>query len=144
MNAVNGFTPGGLPTLISANMPVQSTVAESRRDAPEVYFGELTNADVYVKTRQKEFNYPQGQTNSLDVLRGHRRDRAGRHSAPPDRSRSIAAISRKLPFSDDVTAESRLLMRRNVRDRVAALAPFLDVRSRSATSSSTTTAGCRG
>ena len=31
----------------------------------------------------------------------------------------------KLPFSDDVTAESRLLMRRNVRARVAALAPFL-------------------
>ena len=31
----------------------------------------------------------------------------------------------KLPFSDDVTGESRLLMRRNVRDRVAALAPFL-------------------
>jgi hypothetical protein len=31
----------------------------------------------------------------------------------------------KLPFSDDVTAESRLLMRRNVRQRVAALAPFL-------------------
>ena len=31
----------------------------------------------------------------------------------------------KVPFSDDVDAESRLLMRRNVRDRVAALAPFL-------------------
>ena len=31
----------------------------------------------------------------------------------------------KLPFSDDVTADSRLLMRRNIRDRVAALAPFL-------------------
>ena len=31
----------------------------------------------------------------------------------------------KLPFSDDVTAESRLLMRRNVRERVAAIAPFL-------------------
>ncbi|MGH9140859.1 MAG: UPF0182 family protein, partial [Vicinamibacterales bacterium] len=29
------------------------------------------------------------------------------------------------PFSDDVTPESRLLMRRNIRDRVAALAPFL-------------------
>jgi uncharacterized membrane protein (UPF0182 family) len=23
---------------------------------PEIYFGELTNTDVYVKTRQKEFN----------------------------------------------------------------------------------------
>jgi hypothetical protein len=31
----------------------------------------------------------------------------------------------KLPFSDDITAQSRLLMRRNIRDRVAALAPFL-------------------
>ncbi len=31
----------------------------------------------------------------------------------------------KLPFSDDINPQSRLLMRRNVRDRVAALAPFL-------------------
>jgi uncharacterized membrane protein (UPF0182 family) len=30
-----------------------------------------------------------------------------------------------LPFSNDVHAESRLLMRRNIRDRVAAIAPFL-------------------
>ena len=29
---------------------------------PEIYFGELTNTDVYVKTRQKEFDYPQGET----------------------------------------------------------------------------------
>ena len=43
--------------------------------------------------------------------------------------RIIIALDRgdlaKLPFSDDVTRESRLLMRRNVRDRVATLAPFL-------------------
>lgn len=31
----------------------------------------------------------------------------------------------KLPFSDDVNSQSRLLMRRNLRDRVAALAPML-------------------
>jgi uncharacterized membrane protein (UPF0182 family) len=31
----------------------------------------------------------------------------------------------KLPFSDDVNKNSRLLMRRNIRDRVSALAPFL-------------------
>jgi uncharacterized membrane protein (UPF0182 family) len=41
----------------------------------------------------------------------------------------IIAIDRgdlaKLPFSDDVTPESRLLMRRNIRERVATLAPFL-------------------
>ena len=43
--------------------------------------------------------------------------------------RIIIALDRgdlaKLPFSDDVNQDSRLLMRRNVRDRVSALAPFL-------------------
>src|SRR6266705_4330179 len=60
MNPVNGFTPEGLPTLILSNMPVQSTVRGLTVTRPEVYFGEMTNTDVYVKTRQKEFNYPQG------------------------------------------------------------------------------------
>ncbi|HYA95787.1 MAG TPA: UPF0182 family protein, partial [Terriglobales bacterium] len=61
MNPVNGFTPEGLPRLILSNMPVQSTVRSLNVTRPEIYFGELTNTDVYVKTRQKEFNYPQGQ-----------------------------------------------------------------------------------
>src|SRR6202035_2405516 len=43
--------------------------------------------------------------------------------------RVMLAIDRgdlgKLPFSDDVNSQSRLLMRRNIRERVAALAPFL-------------------
>ena len=37
---------------------------------PEIYFGEMTNTDVYVKTRQQEFNYPQGQTNNLTSYQG--------------------------------------------------------------------------
>ena len=43
--------------------------------------------------------------------------------------RVILAIDRgdlgKLPFSDDVNSQSRLLMRRNIRERVATVAPFL-------------------
>src|SRR5438552_8105379 len=31
----------------------------------------------------------------------------------------------KVPFSDDITADSALLMRRNIRDRVSEIAPFL-------------------
>ena len=53
MNPVNGFTPEGLPTLILSNMPVQSTVRGLTVTRPEVYFGELTNTDVYVKTRAR-------------------------------------------------------------------------------------------
>ena len=124
MNPVNGFTPEGLPTLILSNMPLQSTVQNIVVKRPEIYFGELTNTDVYVKTRQQEFNYPQGQTNSFTSYEGNGGILLGGFLR-----RLLIASDRgdltKLPFSDDINRESRLLMRRNVRDRVAALAPFL-------------------
>jgi uncharacterized protein len=124
MNPVNGFTPEGLPTLILSNMPVQSAVRSLTVTRPEIYFGELTNADVYVKTRQKEFNYPQGQSNSLTSYDGN-----GGIVLGGILRRTLIAFDRgdlaKLPFSDDVNHESRLLMRRNVQARVLALAPFL-------------------
>jgi len=124
MNPVNGFTPEGLPTLILSNMPVQSTVKGLEVTRPEVYFGELTDSDVYVKTRQQEFNYPQGQTNSLTSYEGK-----GGIVLGGMLRRIVIALDRgdlaKLPFSDDVSKDSRLLMRRNVRARVTALAPFL-------------------
>src|SRR6478752_1401800 len=124
MNPVNGFTSEGLPTLILSNMPVQSTVSSLKVTRPEIYFGELTNTDVYVKTRQQEFNYPQGQTNNLNSYEGN-----GGIVLDSFLRRLIIAFDRgdlaKMPFSDDVNNNSRLLMRRNIRDRVAALAPFL-------------------
>lgn len=124
MNPVNGFTPEGLPTLILSNMPVQSTVRALSVTRPEIYFGELTDTDVYVKTRQKEFNYPQGESNSLTSYDGK-----GGIILGGFLRRCLIALDRgdlaKLPFSDDVTSDSRLLMRRNVRNRVNALAPFL-------------------
>ncbi|MGA3046714.1 MAG: UPF0182 family protein [Terracidiphilus sp.] len=124
MNPVNGFTPEGLPTLMLSNMPVQSTVHDLNVTRPEIYFGEMTNTDVYVKTRQQEFNYPEGQTNNLTSYDG-----TGGIVVGGFFRRLLLAYDRgdiaKLPFSDDVNAQSRLLMRRNVRDRVAVLAPFL-------------------
>jgi len=105
-------------------MPIQSTVRSLTVTRPEIYFGELTDTDVYVNTRQKEFNYPQGQTNSLTSYQGN-----GGIVLDGSLRRLIIALDRgdlaKLPFSDDVTKDSRLLMRRNVRDRVSTLAPFL-------------------
>jgi hypothetical protein len=124
MNPVNGFTPEGLPTLVLSNMPVQSTIPSIKVTRPEIYFGELSDTDVYVRTRQKEFNYPQGQTNSFTSYEG-----TGGIVLGNFLRRILIAIDRgdvaKLPFSDDVTADSRLLMRRNVRQRVETLAPFL-------------------
>ncbi|MGA9060195.1 MAG: UPF0182 family protein [Terracidiphilus sp.] len=124
MNPVNGFTPEGLPTLYLSNMPVQSTVPGLKVTRPEIYFGELTDTNVYVKTHQQEFNYPQGQSNNLSSYEG-----TGGIVMGGFLRRVLLAFDRgdltKVPFSDDITPESRLLMRRNVRARVAALAPFL-------------------
>jgi len=124
MNPVNGFTNEGLPTLLLSNMPVQSTVANLKVTRPEVYYGELTDTDVYVKTRQQEFNYPQGQTNVVTSYSG-----TGGIALGSFFKRVLLAVDRgdlgTLPFSDDVNSGSRLLMRRNIRERVARLAPFL-------------------
>src|SRR6185503_14519696 len=98
---VNGFTTEGLPTLILSNMPVQSTIPAIKVTRPEIYFGELTNTDVYVKTGQKEFNYPQGETNNLTSYEG-----TGGIPIGGFFRRLLIALDRgditKLPFSDDV------------------------------------------
>jgi len=124
MNPVNGFTTEGLPLFLLSNMPVQATTPTINVTRPEVYFGELTNSDVYVNTHQQEFDYPQGQGNNFTSYQGTGGIRLGSYFR-----RILLAIDRgdlgKLPFSDDVTPDSRLLMRRNIRERVAALAPFL-------------------
>lgn len=124
MNPVNGFTPEGLPELLLGNMPVQSTVPGLTLTRPQVYFGELTNTDVYVKTNQKEFDYPQGETNSFVTYEG-----TGGIQMGGLLRRLLIALDRgdigKVPFSDDITSESRLLMRRNIRERLETVAPFL-------------------
>jgi uncharacterized protein len=124
MNRVNGFTPEGLPSLVLSNMPIQSTIPGLTVTRPEIYFGELTHTDVYVKTGQKEFDYPQGDANSLTSYEGDGGIRLGGLLR-----RTLIALDRgdvaKVPFSDDITSESRLLMRRDVRERVQELAPFL-------------------
>jgi uncharacterized protein len=124
MNPVNGFTPEGLPTLYLSNMPVESMVPGLAVTRPEIYFGELTNTDVYVKTRQQEFNYPQGQTNNLTSYQG-----TGGIVLGGLMRRVLISADRgdlwKLPFSDDITPQSRLLMRRDIISRVHTLAPFL-------------------
>ena len=124
MNPVNGFTPEGLPILLLSNMPVQSTVPGLKMTRPEIYFGELTDTDVYVKTRQQEFDYPQGQNNTLTSYQG-----TGGIVMGGFARRLLLAIARDdvatLPFSDDVNSQSRMLLWRNIRQRVEKLAPFL-------------------
>ena len=70
MTSVNGFTPEGLPKLVLKNMPVESSLPGLTVTRPKIYFGELTHTDVYVKTRQQEFNYSQGEQNNMAAYHG--------------------------------------------------------------------------
>ncbi|HEX3187065.1 MAG TPA: UPF0182 family protein, partial [Pyrinomonadaceae bacterium] len=124
MNTANGFTPEGLPQFMLSNMPVQSTAPEIKVTRPEIYFGELTDRYVYVNTRQQEFDYPQGDTNATTNYQGTGGVRVGGWGRRMLLAWGLGDLS-KLPFSDDVTSESRVLMRRTIREIVNGVAPFL-------------------
>ncbi|HVQ39077.1 MAG TPA: UPF0182 family protein, partial [Pyrinomonadaceae bacterium] len=124
MNTANGFTPEGMPRFIVSNMPVESTSQDLKITRPQIYFGQDTNNDVYVKTKQKEFDYPQGEQNTYTTYEGTGGIPLGSGLRRTILAWALGDIS-KLPFSDDVTSESRVMISRNIRQIVNGLAPFL-------------------
>ena len=125
MSSVNEFTPEGLPHLIVKDMPVRSEVPEIQITRPEIYFGEVTNHHAYVRTNQPEFNYSaQGDQDSYTEYEGA----AGIPVGGMFRKTALAFYlgdNTSLLFSDYITAESRVLIRRNVLERARQIAPFL-------------------
>ena len=124
MNTANGFTTEGLPKFLLSNMPVESTTPEIKITRPEIYYGELTERYVYVNTKQNEFDYPQGETNTFTTYKGSGGIRIGGALRRTLLAWAIGDLS-KLPFSDDVTSESRVLINRKVTEIVNGIAPFL-------------------
>jgi uncharacterized membrane protein (UPF0182 family) len=130
MNTVNEFTPEGLPNLVLKNMPVESSAPEIKVTRPEIYFGEETNSHVYVRTKPQgatppEFNYPApGNIDSYTTYEGESGIPVG------GLLRQIALSlylgdGTNLLFSDYIHSESRVLIRRQVSERVRQIAPFL-------------------
>jgi uncharacterized protein len=130
MNTVNEFTPEGLPNLVLKNMPVESSAPEIKVSRPEIYFGEESNSHVYVKTKPQgatppEFNYP--APGNVDSYTTYEAD----SGIPVGGLLRQLALSlylgdgTNLLFSDYIHSESRVLIRRNVSDRVRQIAPFL-------------------
>ena len=74
---------------------------------PSIYFGELSNDYVFVKTKTQEFHYPKGEDNvytRYEGTGGVRVGSFGRKLLFALRFRSIKTL-----FSDDLTSESRIL-----------------------------------
>ncbi len=120
---VNQVTAEGLPVLFVKDLPPKSEVKELAVTRPEIYYGELVNDYVFVKTKSKEFDYPKGEENVYSTYEGK-----GGVEINSLTKRLLYAIhfrSLKLLLSNDITKESRVLYYRNIKERVAKIAPFL-------------------
>ena len=122
LGPVNQVTSEGLPVLFVRDLPPQSTV-DLKIDQPSIYFGELTNDYVIVRTKTREFNYPRGDDNEFTQYDG-----TGGVALGSLWRKLIFALrfgSYQIVLSDDIGPESRILFNRNIRERISALAPFL-------------------
>jgi hypothetical protein len=120
---VNQVTPEGLPVLFVKDLPPKSEVKELEVTRPEVYYGEIPNEYVIVKTKSREFDYPKGEENVYSNYAG----KGGVEINSPIR-RLLYALrfgSLKLFLSSDITKESRIMYYRNIKERVSKIAPFL-------------------
>lgn len=124
MNTSNGFTPEGMPRFVLSDMPIKSSAPEATITRPQIYYGQKTDTDVYVKTAQKEFDFPQGETNTYTTYEGTGGIPIGNRFRRWLLAWALDDLS-KLPFSDDVTSESRVLIHRNIKAIVNGVAPFL-------------------
>ena len=124
MNTANGFTPEGMPQFLVSNMPIEAHTADIKVTRPEIYFGQETNTNVYVKTRQKEFDFPQGEANNYTIYEGSGGIPLGSGFRRMLLAWALDDLS-KLPFSDDVSSESRALINRDIRKIINGVAPFL-------------------
>ena len=123
LGPVNRATEEGLPELYIQDIPPISQLDELPVTRPAIYFGEMTSNYVLVKTENREFDYPAGEDNVYAEY-------SGTAGVPLDSALNLLSVSTRLNslallLSDDITDESRVLLYRNIRERLQRIAPFL-------------------
>jgi uncharacterized membrane protein (UPF0182 family) len=122
LGPVNQVTSEGLPVLYIRNLPTETT-KDLPISEPSLYFGELSNDYVIVRTRTREFHYPRGDENVFSQYSG-----SGGLALESLGRRLMFALrfgAYQIAFNDDITSESRILFHRNIGERVQEIAPFL-------------------
>jgi len=119
---VSRISKEGLPEFFVKDIPAVS-LADIKVTRPEIYYGELSNDYVVVKTKVPEFSYPTATGNINTTY-------AGKGGVAIDsflKKALFAAKFRteKILLSSDITAQSRILYNRNISERVRKIAPFL-------------------
>lgn len=122
LSKVNSVTANGQPDVLVKNIPPESSVNEIKITRPEIYFGELTNDYVIVNGDEQEFDYPDGNENKYTKYKG----KAGITLNPINRLLfSIREGSMKMLVSSNINNDSRIIINRNIVDRVEKIMPYL-------------------
>ncbi len=120
VSPVNEFTTDGLPNLLVKDIPPSGALAVTR---PQIYFGEETSDYVFVKTREKEFDYPKGDENAFTTYEGTGGVPVGSYW-----ERLMFALrfgDMNILLTDALTDASRVMFNRQIQTRVRRIAPFL-------------------
>lgn len=123
MNPVNEITSDGMPNLVIKDIPPVSTVP-LKLTQMGIYYGEKTDQYVLVNTKAKEFDYPKGDKNVYTSYKG-------------DGGVQISSLFKRfvyawkfsdinILFTSYLTKHSRIMFYRNITQRAATLAPFLE------------------
>ncbi len=122
-NASNSITSEGLPNFLTRDLPPKG-IPELTPDQPGIYYGERLDGYAVVNTDQKEIDYPLGeQAVQSTTYKG----KGGI---------VLSSVMRRLAFalrfgdtdlllSQFLKRESRVIMRRNILERIQTAAPFL-------------------
>ena len=122
MSPVNAKDSEGLPVFYIKNIPAESDVG-FKVPQPAIYFGQEPDSYAIVKAATPEFDYPLGADNVYSYYKGT--------GGVP-----VSGLLRRLLFgyfyrdinllvTRNILDGSRIMIRRNISDRVARLAPFL-------------------
>ncbi|MER3432979.1 MAG: hypothetical protein C4288_05990 [Leptolyngbya sp. ERB_1_1] len=113
-----GDTNGG--SLVTSSEAIRASIPIGR---PRIYYGEITDTHIMTGTRQRELDYPSGSDNAYNSYDGQ-----GGISIGSMWQRALFALYLKdwrFLVTREFLPETKLLFRRNVKQRIQAIAPFL-------------------
>lgn len=122
VSPVNEVTSDGQPKFLVKNIPPESH-PDLEITRPQIYFGETPNEYIITNTNEKEFDFPEGSNNKETIYEG---DAGIELSGLKKILFAIKHKSFKMLISNNINSDSRIIMHRNINDRIKKIAPFIE------------------